>query len=62
MYACLHETGRGFFGGCKVGESATYFSRATPTPLRNRIGVPAMGLRSEEDHQPRYRGRGFSLG
>jgi hypothetical protein len=32
MYACIHETESGFFGGgVRVGESATYFLRPTPT-------------------------------
>jgi hypothetical protein len=32
MYACIPEIDGGFFGGgVQVGESATYFSRPTPT-------------------------------
>jgi hypothetical protein len=33
MYACISETGGGFFEGVQAEESATYFSRPAPTTL-----------------------------
>jgi hypothetical protein len=33
MYACIPETGRGFFEGVQVRASATHFLRSIPTTL-----------------------------
>jgi hypothetical protein len=47
MYACILETGRGFFrGGVRIGESATHFSRPTPTsPFANSfVSAPCPGI------------------
>jgi hypothetical protein len=45
MYACLSENGSGFFeGGVQVSESATYFSRPTPTAIRELTSAMASSM------------------
>jgi len=62
MYACISETGSGFFEGVCAPSNATANSRDPPPPRNTKTGAPLPGLRLEENHAPRYRGRRFSLG
>ena len=50
MYACISETGSGFFeGGVHTQRCNRPFPRPTPTPqYKNRS--PLLGLRPEEDY------------
>jgi hypothetical protein len=62
MYACIFESGYGFFEGACTPRNATAHS-CDPPPSRNtKTGAPLLGLRPEVDHTPCYRQRRFSLG
>jgi hypothetical protein len=50
-----------FSRGVHTQQGNRHFPRPTPTPQHERTGVPMAGLRPQEDHAPRYRGRRFSL-
>jgi hypothetical protein len=62
MYACICETGCGFFEVVCTPSNVTAHSYDLPHPQCKRTGALAMGLRPEEGHAPRYRGRRISLG
>jgi hypothetical protein len=62
MYACVHETGRGFLAGVCAPNDATAHSCDPPSPHSTKTGAPLPGLRPEEDHAPLYLGWRFSLG
>src|SRR5215204_3082600 len=62
MYACIRRIGCRFFGGVCAPSNATAHSCDPPPPPNTQNGALATGLRPEEDHWPRYRGRHFSLG
>jgi hypothetical protein len=61
---CLHSRNwwRIFPGGVHTQQGNRPFLRPTPTPQHKRTVAPPMGLRPEQDHQPRYRGGRFTLG
>jgi hypothetical protein len=50
MYACVLETGRGFFvGGVRFRESASPFLRPTPPPCDSRMAL-CQHTKSEDSH------------
>jgi hypothetical protein len=62
MYACIPEDGGGFFEvACTLRYTTANF-HDPPPPRNTKTGALAMGLRSEEDHEPPYRGGRFGLG
>ena len=53
---------RFFRGGVRTQQRDRLFQRPTPTPERNKAGVPSSGLRPGEDHAACYIGRRFGIG
>jgi hypothetical protein len=62
MYACVHETGRGFFDGVCTPSNATAHFGDPPPPRNTKTGALLPVLRPELDNAPSYRERRFSLG